>query len=159
MPNGVLNKGLAGWVWKHRKIGLVKDTRDDSRWLDLPDQPYTVGSALSVPILRGESLLGLLTLLHATPGHFNDQTAELMQLTAGQLGAALENARLYTKLDEYSKALDAELEKGKKIQRDFFPKDIPRLPGWEIVSVFEPALQVSGDFYDAFMLPEDCPGS
>lgn len=154
----ILRKGLAGWVRKHREIGLVKDTREDSRWLNLPDQPYTVGSALSVPILRGDALLGLLTLLHAKPGHFSEQTAELMQLTATQIGAALENARLYTKLDEYSKALDAELEKGKKIQRDFFPNEIPRPPGWEVICFFEPALQVSGDFYDAFMLPEDCLG-
>ena len=154
----ILRKGLAGWVRKNRRIGLVEDTREDNRWLDLPDQPYTVGSALSVPILRGDVLLGLLTLLHAKPGHFNDQTAELMQLTAAQIGAALENAQLYTKLDKYSRALDAELEKGKKIQRAFFPNEIPRLPGWELVCVFEPALQVSGDFYDAFMLPEDCLG-
>jgi sigma-B regulation protein RsbU (phosphoserine phosphatase) len=154
----ILRKGLAGWVRKNRRIGLVEDTREDNRWLDLPNQPYTVGSALSVPILRGDVLLGLLTLLHAKPGHFNDQTAELMQLTAAQIGAALENAQLYNKLDKYSKALDAELEKGKKIQRDFFPNEIPRLPGWEVVCVFEPALQVSGDFYDAFMLPEDSLG-
>jgi sigma-B regulation protein RsbU (phosphoserine phosphatase) len=95
-----------------------------------------------------------------------------MQITAAQIGNALENARLYSKLDKsyrslekakseieaYSKALDREMEKGKKIQRDFLPRQIPRIPGWEIAIYFHPARQVSGDFYDAFILPENLLG-
>jgi sigma-B regulation protein RsbU (phosphoserine phosphatase) len=163
----VLDKGLIGWVRQHRRVGLIEDTQTDSRWLDLPDQPYTVRSALAVPILRDEKLLGLLTLLHAQIGHFNWETAELMEMTVGQIAIALENARLYAKLEKsyhslelakeeienYSNALNAELEKGKKIQRDFLPNQIPLVAGWEIDSCFHPARQVSGDFYDAFLLP------
>ena len=149
----VLDKGLAGWVRRHRQVGLIEDTRTDDRWLDLPDQPYTVRSALAVPILRDEKLLGLLTLLHARTGHFSQETVDLMEMTAGHIAIALENARLYAKLENYSQALNAELEKGKKIQLDFLPNKIPQLPGWEIETSFYPARQVSGDFYDAFMLP------
>ena len=163
----VLDKGLAGWVRHHRQIGLIEDTQTDDRWLDLPDQPYSVRSALAVPILRDEKLLGLLTLLHASTGHFSQEIADLMEMTAGQIAIALENARLYAKLEKsyyslerakaevenYSQALNAELEKGKKIQRDFLPNKIPQIPGWEIETSFYPARQVSGDFYDAFMLP------
>jgi sigma-B regulation protein RsbU (phosphoserine phosphatase) len=164
----VLDKGLAGWVRRHRQIGLIADTKDDDRWLDLPNQPYTVGSALAVPILRGEDLLGILTLLHTQQGHFDTESVEVMQMTAAHIGSALENASLYSKLDEsyrslelakseieaYSKALDAEMEKGKKIQLDFLPSKIPYLSGWEIAYYFHPARQVSGDFYDAFVLPD-----
>ena len=149
----VLDKGLAGWVRRHHEVGLIVDTKEDDRWLDLPDQPYTVRSALAVPIVRDEKLLGLLTLLHTQTGHFSKETAELMKMIAGQIAIALENARLYAKLSNYSKALNAELEKGKKIQRDFLPADIPQIPGWEINTCFHPARQVSGDFYDVFMLP------
>jgi sigma-B regulation protein RsbU (phosphoserine phosphatase) len=163
----VFDQGLAGWVRQNRKVGLIVDTRNDDRWVILPDQPYEVGSVLAVPILKGEYLMGVLTLLHEQAGHFDSQTADLMMLTANQIGSALENARLYTKLDEsyrslekakfkieaYSKALDAELEKGRKIQRNFLPRQIPRIPGWEIDICFLPARQVSGDFYDAFLLP------
>ena len=151
----VLDKGLAGWVRHHRKVGLIANTNDDDRWLDLPDQPYSVGSALAVPILQGEDLLGILTLLHARPGHFTAETADLMQLTAGQIGSALENARLYTRVEAYSRALNAEMEKGKKIQLDFLPTQLPEISGWQIAACFYPARQVSGDFYDAFMLPGD----
>lgn len=152
----VLDKGLVGWVSRHRKVGLIVDTGKDDRWLNLPNQPYTAGSALAVPIIRGDDLLGLLTLLHTQPGHFTDKSAELMQLTAVQIAIALENARLYAKLEEYSAALDDELEKGKKIQKDFFPREVPNLAGYEISFFFQPALQVSGDFYDTFVLPDNC---
>jgi len=168
----VFDKGLAGWVRKNHKMGLILDTRSDDRWVDLPNQPYTVGSALAVPILKGENLLGIVTLLHDQPQHFNEDAADIMQITASQIGSALENARLYSKLNEsyrnlekakfeveaYSKALDKEMAKGKKIQRDFLPRQIPEIPGWEIAFYFHPARQVSGDFYDAFMLPENLLG-
>jgi sigma-B regulation protein RsbU (phosphoserine phosphatase) len=168
----VFDEGLAGWVRQNRKVGLIVDTQNDDRWVSLPNQPYTVGSALSVPVLRGENLLGIITLLHDQPGHFNQETADLMLLTAGQIGSALENARLYSKLDEsyrsleqakhkietYSKALHSEMEKGRKIQLDFLPTRIPKLPGWEIAFYFHPARQVSGDFYDAFLLPGNLVG-
>jgi sigma-B regulation protein RsbU (phosphoserine phosphatase) len=168
----VLEKGLAGWVSRHRQVGLITDTMDDDRWLTLPNEPYTVRSALAVPILRGEELLGVLTLMHSQPGLFTPETAELMQATSDQIALTLENARLYSKLDEsyrslekakqaveaYSKALDHELEKGRQIQREFLPDQIPQLPKWEIATFFHPALQVSGDFYDAFSLPGDYVG-
>jgi sigma-B regulation protein RsbU (phosphoserine phosphatase) len=149
----VMDHGLAAWVRKQRRIGLIFDTREDKRWLNLPDQPYVVRSALAVPIQRGTDLLGLLTLLHAEPHHFSQETAELMKLTATLIGVALENVRLYAELQKYSRALDAELEKAKKIQQQFLPASIPQPPGWEIAATFQPAHRVSGDFYDAFMLP------
>jgi len=149
----VLDRGLAGWVRKRRSIGLIKDTRSDARWVDLPDQPYQIRSALAVPILRGDRLLGILTLLHSSPDHFSEDAAIQMELTAAQMAVALDNARLYSKLNRYARALDAELEKGKKIQRDFLPSQIPAIEGWEIETCFHPARQVSGDFYDAFRLP------
>jgi sigma-B regulation protein RsbU (phosphoserine phosphatase) len=163
----VLEKGFAGWVSRNRQVGLIIDTQDDDRWLTLPNEPYTVRSAMAVPILRGEELLGVLTLMHSQPGLFNPETAELMQATSDQIALTLENARLYSKLDEsyrslekakqeveaYSKALDHELEKGRQIQRDFLPTQIPQPPNWEIATCFFPARQVSGDFYDAFWLP------
>jgi phosphoserine phosphatase RsbU/P len=149
----VLKDGLAGWVVRQRRIGLISDTETDQRWINLPDQPYTVRSAMAVPILRDDELLGILTLLHSQPGIFHQGTVDVMEVTAGQLGVALESAKLYSKLDEYSRALDAELEKGRQIQKDFLPRELPQRPGWDIAACFHPARQVSGDFYDAFVLP------
>ena len=55
---------------------------------------------------------------------------------------------------ESVKKIEFELEKGREIQREFLPSQIPTLPNWEIATCFYPAGQVSGDFYDVFMLPD-----
>lgn len=163
----VLDRGLAGWVYRHHTVGLIQDTDADERWLTLPNQPYVVRSALAVPILRGEELLGILTLLHSEPGWFTPQMADLMQVTADQIALVLENAALFGKLeasyeslelakkkvDAYSNALDCQLAKGRQIQLDFLPTHLPCCKGWELAGCFHPAHQVAGDFYDAFVLP------
>ena len=56
---------------------------------------------------------------------------------------------------ESVKKIEFELEKGREIQREFLPSQIPKLPNWEIATCFYPAGQVSGDFYDVFMLPDE----
>lgn len=165
----VFDKGLAGWVNRHREIGLIRDTEEDDRWLTLPDQPYSVRSALAVPIAsRGNRLLAILILLHAKAKRFDEQTARMMKSTAAQISVVLENVQLYARLEasmkdldkaktaaeSYSRALDRELQKGRKIQDDFLPDVIPQPEGWHICAHFDPALQVSGDFYDVFALPE-----
>jgi transcriptional regulator with GAF, ATPase, and Fis domain len=99
----VLDKGLAGWVIRHRQVGLIIDTRNDERWLTLPNQPYSVRSALCVPIQKGKELLGVLTLMHSQPGHFNPETVQIMQMTATQMALILENARLYTERQQVEK--------------------------------------------------------
>ncbi|MGK7925643.1 MAG: PP2C family protein-serine/threonine phosphatase [Spirulina sp.] len=149
----ILDRGLAGWVCKHRKIGLIVDTREDDRWLQFSEQPYVARSALGIPIIRREGLFGLLTLLHSQPNHFGFDEVSLMQAMADQLGIVLENAQLYGQLQHYTDTLNAELEKGRNIQINFLPERIPQWLGWEIAAFFQPARQVAGDFYDIFALP------
>jgi len=92
----VLEKGLAGWVNDKHQVGLITDTMRDERWLQLPNEPYTVRSALCIPILRGKRLLGLITLMHPEPGHFRYEAARLMQTTTTQIGLVVELLRRYT---------------------------------------------------------------
>ena len=150
--------GLAGWVREHRKIGLVHDTQKDDRWLTFPDQPYRVRSALALPIISGEVLLGILTLKHSAPYHFTPEIVELMRVTATQVAMVLENACLFSnlnnslhslgkanqKIEAYSRAVDQEIEKCRRIQMSFLPKKLPQMPGWHIEEFFFPATRVSG---------------
>jgi signal transduction histidine kinase/DNA-binding NarL/FixJ family response regulator len=99
----VMNKGLSGWVAKYRRLVVINDTRLDERWLNLPNQPYEALSVLGVPLLRDDTLLGIFTLIHSAPNHFTTEYIEMIQITADQLGLALNNARLYTKTLEVSR--------------------------------------------------------
>ena len=91
----VLDKGLAGWVIRYRKVGLIADTLHDERWLRLPNEPYTVRSAICVPIFRGKVIQALITLMHSQPRHFTPESAYLMQMSAEPIAIILEHAALY----------------------------------------------------------------
>jgi len=164
----VLDQGLAGWVVKHHQVGLIADTLEDDRWLELSDQPYQVRSVIVTPILKWGTLFGILTLVHSDTQQFNDNTVEVMKATADHIAIVLENAKLYQSLNEafcelesasqkieaFSNALSAELEKGRDMQMTFLPESMPDIPGWKIQACFHPAKQVSGDFYDVFPVDE-----
>jgi PAS domain S-box-containing protein len=90
----VLEKGLAAWVAANRTVALINDTMLDERWVNLPEQPYKVNSALCVPILHQDDLLGMLTLTHPERRHFTLQDSDLVQAITYQVGLVLENTRL-----------------------------------------------------------------
>ncbi|MGD9098635.1 MAG: GAF domain-containing protein, partial [Desulfobacterales bacterium] len=85
-----LDKGLAGWVIKHRKIGCIQDTQRDDRWINHADHLHAMRSALAIPIQRATRLMGLITLQHSKPYRFKQDTSELMQATADQIALVLE---------------------------------------------------------------------
>lgn len=96
-----LEQGLAGWVVRTRQAALVPDTSQDVRWLRRPDDATERSgpkSAICVPIQVRESLVGVLTLVHATPNFFGADHLALVQAIADQAGIAVNNARLYETL-------------------------------------------------------------
>ena len=90
----VLENGLAGWVYRQRKIGLIEDTATDDRWLELSYQPYQAKSILCFPIMRGTHLLAIATLMHSEVGFFDQSKAELIELCASKLGMVLDLLRV-----------------------------------------------------------------
>ena len=165
--DSVFKKGLAGWVIRNRETGLVNDTKKDDRWFIFPKQPYIARSALALPVVSCEMLLGVMTLTHSRPAHFTQEAVELMRVTANQMAMVLDNANLFANLNEsfaslghakkeieaYSQALDFELEECRQIQKSFLPAQLPYLSNWDFEEFFFPAKRVAGDFYDAFRLP------
>jgi phosphoserine phosphatase RsbU/P len=154
----VLDKGLAGWVRNQGKVGLITDTQTDTRWLSLPGEPYKVRSALAVPIMKHNLLFGIVTLMHPDAFHFNRESIEIVQIAASHMALAIESAQLYIKLDELhrlrQKALDRDLKLARSVQESFLPARVPRIEGYSFAAMNRPALEVGGDFYHFFKLPE-----
>jgi PAS domain S-box-containing protein len=92
----VLDRGLAGWVFRERKMGLITDTIKDDRWLTLPGQPYQVRSVLCVPIFKGKTLLALVTLMHSEPEHFTREKCQLMENISTNLSLIVDHVLLYS---------------------------------------------------------------
>ncbi len=91
----VLDKGLAGWVVKHKEGAIVFDTREDERWLVLDENHRATRSAIAVPLLRQGRVVGVLTLSHPQPNRFSEEHLDLLSSIANQAAIAVENAWLY----------------------------------------------------------------
>ena len=91
----VMDRGLSGWVVRHREAVLIADTARDERWLASLGDGHPVASALGVPILSGSALVGVLTLSHSQPDQFKDEHLALMQAAADQMALALRNAQIF----------------------------------------------------------------
>jgi GAF domain-containing protein len=105
-----VDRGLAGWVVRHRKAALVPDTSQDERWLRRADDALDQSgakAAICVPLLARERLVGVLTLVHSLPNVFGPEHLELMQAIADQASIAVLNARLYTESSRQARIMTA----------------------------------------------------
>src|SRR5512138_3165312 len=105
-----VERGLAGWVVRNHKAVLIPDTSKDDRWLVRPDDALDrsgAKSAICVPLLAREKLVGVLTLVHPTPNVFSEEQLDLMQAIADQAGVAVLNARLYTESQRQARVMTA----------------------------------------------------
>ena len=50
--------------------------------------------------------------------------------------------------------LETELALARRIQQALLPKELPALDGWRMAALWQPAFEVSGDFYDFITLSD-----
>ncbi len=91
----IFQKGLGGWVVRHRQSTIVRDASQDQRWLILPRDTDPVGSVIAAPLLVGQEIIGVLLATHAEPGFFDENHLVLMNSIAAQAAVAVRNAHLY----------------------------------------------------------------
>ncbi len=80
---------------------------------------------------------------------FNSMAEQLVESIAREKALTEQHARL-----EERARIEQELHTAQYIQRALLPKEVPALPGWQLVPFYRPAREVGGDFYD-FLLAED----
>lgn len=103
-------------------------------------------------------LVGAAGLLFAAGNRIVPIAQPLLILLLGWTGLsvwqAVENARRRAEIQKARQIAEHELDIGRKIQSGFLPADLPAPKGWQVAAHFQPALQVSGDFYDVFAMAE-----
>ncbi|MDP1547314.1 MAG: GAF domain-containing protein [Anaerolineales bacterium] len=124
-----VERGLAGWVVQNRKPVVIPDTSKDERWLRRADdsaEKSGAKSAICVPLLARERLVGVLTLVHPVPNTFTEEHLELMQAIADQASVAVLNARLYTESQRTARVMTALAEGAAAINSSLEMSDVWR---------------------------------
>ena len=95
----VLDRGMAGWVIRHRQAVMVPDTSQDERWLPNPRAPEEKDrrSAICVPLIVKQQLVGVFTLVHSQPNAFQREHFVWAQVIADLASTIIMNALLYAR--------------------------------------------------------------
>lgn len=97
-----LGEGIVGTSAATRQPILVRDVRQDSRYLNALD---AVRAELAAPMLIRGKLVGIIDLQATRVGAFSEQDRALLALIASRVGIAIDNARLYRRVERHNRTL------------------------------------------------------
>jgi signal transduction histidine kinase/DNA-binding response OmpR family regulator len=85
--------GIVSEIVDTREGAIIEDVEEKKNWLRIPND--TAQSAIAVPLLGRQDVIGVLTLTHNQPDHFRPDNLNILQAIASQAAIAIENAQLY----------------------------------------------------------------
>ena len=97
-----LGEGLTGTAAALREPVLVNDVRADSRYLNAVD---AVRSELVAPMIARQKLVGVIDLQSTRLNAFSAYERNLLSLIAARVGIAIDNARLYRRVERQNRTL------------------------------------------------------
>lgn len=142
-------EGIAGSVFASGRGEIVNNVSSDPRFVPGANP---VSSLICAPLKTRTNVIGVVNFSQNEPIDYTAEDLQLLATLASQAAQAIENAVLHESQLKDAVARN-EIEKGRKMQKDFLPNEILQPDGWELAALFKPAREVAGDFYDTFMLP------
>jgi len=100
-----VGEGLAGWVVKHRDAILVDDLDLDERWVQGKRDIQRHRSAVAAPLMVAEDVIGVLLVFNRKVNFFSPEQLKLINVIAGQVAVAINNANLYKLIREQAERL------------------------------------------------------
>lgn len=140
-----LSRGLVGAAANERRPVLVGDVRKDERYVLL--NPET-RSELTVPLIYKGTVIGVMDLEHTRVGFFNEDHVTAMGTLSSQIAIAIENARLYQRLQLEEQRLERDLAMAREVQLRLLPQLLPQPRNAQFAAKFLPARTIGGDIYD-----------
>jgi two-component system response regulator AtoC len=99
-------EGIAGWVLKEGQALLVNDVKDEPRFVTVTKglNPK-VRSLICFPIRDKDQVVGVFNLSHSRKGAFDEGKKLALSYISTQMGAALNSARFFLKIQEVNRLL------------------------------------------------------
>ena len=151
----LLSRSLMERVMQSRQALLSADVAADSG-IDVRDSVADCGirSVMCVPFRRADGdVLGVLQLdRRDTRTPFRRHDLDLLAGVAAQVTLAIEQAQAHEERLSREQ-LRRDLELANRVQQALLPSRPPEIPGYESFDYYEPARQISGDFFSYVPLP------
>jgi serine phosphatase RsbU (regulator of sigma subunit)/anti-sigma regulatory factor (Ser/Thr protein kinase) len=116
------------------------------------------GVALVVPLVTQGELIGTLNLgPRLSEQEYSSDDRRLLATLAAQAAPAIRVAQLVREQAAEAaerERYEQELKVAQLIQQQFLPRELPKLPEWQVAAYYGPARVVGGDFYDFIDLGE-----
>ncbi len=109
-------------------------------------------SGLCVPLTYRGQTIGIIRVYTAKRHVFSESEESLLRSIGSQAASAIIHSRLYAEQAE-GERVQRQVEAAAQIQRRMLPARAPTMPGLSFGCVYDPTLQVGGDFYDFMALP------
>ena len=97
-----LGEGVTGTAAARREPILVGDVRNDPRYLNTVD---AVRTEMAVPMTARGKLVGVIDLQSTRVNAYTEYDRALLRLIAGRVSIAIENARLYRRVEKQNRTL------------------------------------------------------
>ncbi len=142
-----LGDQITGWMLQHQKPLIVNDFAADTRFRE-PTKRAEIRSLLCVPMKLKGRLIGVVNVFNKKGASgFSAGDQRLLSIIATQSAQVVENARLMEE-EKALEILQEELRLAREIQKNLLPKKPPRVAGYGVVGLSEPAKRVGGDYFD-----------
>jgi serine phosphatase RsbU (regulator of sigma subunit) len=112
------------------------------------------GSILVSPLRTHNNVKGFLIASRKNELIFYEEDKNAIKTFSDYASVAIENSRLLNESIEKER-LEKELDVAREIQKKILPSEVPVLDKLSVSSVFIPAFEVGGDYYDFFETGED----
>jgi len=136
-----------------RAVNIVECTRLNEAARDNGDNQGLMFHA-SVPIIASGQPLGIMNVATQDWQFLTAADLQLLSAVGAQVAIALERARLYDVTHAQRLRLERELKLAREIQDSLLPEALPQIPGFSLAADWRSALEMAGDFYDIFPLPD-----
>jgi GAF domain-containing protein len=88
-------QGVSGYAAQIRRPVLASDVTQDPHWVHIPFLDDGICAALALPLLAGDELVGVLSLLSDRPHFLPEEQIPLLRAASVPVALALQNARLF----------------------------------------------------------------
>jgi len=151
-----VSQGVVGRAVRERRTQIVNDVlRDPDYYLTDKWEGQGQRSEIAVPLVYEDKVIGVLALESSHTNAFDEYHGRLLENIANNLSIAIANARLYAEHVERERQLEREILMARDVQRAMIPDAPPPMKGFDMAARLEPALNLSGDFYDYIPLATD----